>query len=217
MQRNRGSNLSSLLMSKHLILPVSLSPTILSRKLISAACIYDLIHLAHGHRWVLEHRVVKRRLCLLAHLPFTTKAQCYACITSDKAPICLSVSYYILPSLLNQTQRYIKSFTWCSNLLPIQREQYTVFQLKTIATDSDNGDSDFYPTTSHLVANHSIACWRLWSNEVNSTTQSAKRRSLNQTLCSPDCVLRSLSMKIKWFSCDFPCQSVTRNNPCESQ
>ncbi|KAF7644026.1 hypothetical protein LDENG_00229360 [Lucifuga dentata] len=45
--------------------------------------------------------------------------------TSDAAPICLSISHSILPSLVNKTPRYLNSSVWGSDSSLTWREQST--------------------------------------------------------------------------------------------
>lgn len=43
--------------------------------------------------------------------------------------ICLSISYSILPSVMNKTPRYLNALTWDSHLLPTQRGHYIIFRV----------------------------------------------------------------------------------------
>nr|XP_049573891.1 uncharacterized protein LOC125967159 [Syngnathus scovelli] len=120
-------------------------------------------------------------------------------ITADAAPIRLSISRSILPSLVNKTPTYLNSSTWGRISSPIRRGHSTLFRSRTM--DSDLEVLTLIPTASHSAANRSSESWRSRPEEANSTTSSAKSRdamlrSPNRTPSTPRLRLEILSIKI---------------------
>ena len=139
-----------------------------------------------------EDRLVNRELCLSAQLPLPHDG-------SDAAPIRLSISHSILPSLVNKTLRYLNSSTWGRISSPTRRVHSTVFRLRTM--DSDLEVLILIPAALQSAANRSSESWRSWSDEANRTTSSAKSsdlilRSPNRTPSTPWLGLEILSIKI---------------------
>ncbi|TWW60987.1 hypothetical protein D4764_05G0010770 [Takifugu flavidus] len=101
--RSSGSTPSSSRMAELLTLSLMESPATLRRKLISLVPVivfFRSLPKAHDHSSL-----------------FTTMDQCRVRITADATPIHLSISCSILPSLVNNTPRYLNSSTWIKDLL----------------------------------------------------------------------------------------------------
>ena len=96
-------------------------------------------------------------------------------ITAAAAPIRLSVSRSILPSLMNKTPRYFNSTTWGRSSPPTQREQATFFQSRTMASDLEV--LILIPAVSHSAANRPRTRWRSWLEGANKTTRHRLRKA----------------------------------------
>ncbi|TWW62611.1 hypothetical protein D4764_04G0012580, partial [Takifugu flavidus] len=128
---------------------------------------------------------------------FTTTDRLSARITADTAPIRLSISRSILPSLVNKIPRYLNSSTRISS--PTRRRHSTFFQARTM--DSDLEVLIRIPAASHSVANRPSICWRYLFDGARRTTSSAKSsneifRPPNSTPSTPRLCLEILSIKI---------------------
>uniref|UniRef100_A0A8C4X7D6 HTH CENPB-type domain-containing protein n=1 Tax=Erpetoichthys calabaricus TaxID=27687 RepID=A0A8C4X7D6_ERPCA len=102
-----------------------------------------------------EHRSTgKLRASPCGSAPFSPRQdRCSARITADAAPIRLSISRSILPSLVNKTPRYLNSSTWGRISLPTLRGHSTLFRLRTIVSDLEV--LILIPAASHSAANRS--------------------------------------------------------------
>ncbi|KAL3987830.1 uromodulin [Sarotherodon galilaeus] len=158
MWRSSGSTLSPSQMAELPTLSLRERPASLWRKLISTACICDLI---------LSATINSSSL-------FTTTDQYSVRITAAAAPIHLSISRSLLPSLVNKIVRYLNSSTWGRNSSLTQSEHSTLFRLRIMASDLEV--LILTPTASHSTSNRSSASWRPSPDEANRTTSSAKSR-----------------------------------------
>ncbi|TWW69276.1 hypothetical protein D4764_18G0000820 [Takifugu flavidus] len=103
---------------------------------------------------------------------FTTTDRCRVHITADAAPIHLSISCSILPSLVNKTPRYSSTQGRISSLT--RRRHSTFFQFRPMALDLEV--LIFIPAALHAAANRSSDSWRSRADDANRTTSSAKSR-----------------------------------------
>ncbi|TWW80169.1 hypothetical protein D4764_10G0011990 [Takifugu flavidus] len=106
-------------------------------------------------------------------------------ITADAAPIRLSISRSILPSLVNKIPRYLNSSTWGRTSSPTQRRHSTFFPARTM--DYDLEVLIRIPAASHSDANRPSICWRSLLNGARRTTSSAK--SSDEIFCPPNSTL----------------------------
>ncbi len=142
----------------------------------------------------------------------------------------LVLSRSIVRLLVNKTPRYLNSFTWVKDSLPLQIGQSTGFLLRAMTSDSEV--LILIPATLHSDANQFSECWRSQTDDAIRATSSAK--SSDMILSPPNCnlppwlCLKVLSMKIKnrigdkqdcwWqYCCWWQTGLVTRRSPSGGQ